>query len=98
MRKLLAVRTDRTNYVSYYQVTYAASFQEAAEKILRAEAEGCPFDELDIPASDEQKLWEFLDWMERRGRKYPFSVYGCNTFTFIRLRDKCRARGFHFNT
>lgn len=98
MRKMLSVRTEHGNYAPYYQVTYADSFMEAAEKILQAEEEGCPFDELDLPAGDEQKFWEFLNWMERRGRKYPFSVYGCNTFTFIRLRDKCRARGFHFNT
>ena len=98
MRKLLAVRSERTNYVSYYEVTYARSFPEAAAAILRAEAEGAPFDDLDLPVQDEAAFWEFLDWMARRGRKYPFSVYGCDTPTFLRLRDLVRARGFHFNT
>lgn len=98
MRKLLAVRSERTNYVSYCEVSYARSFEEAKELLLRAEQEGCPFDDLDLPVRDEAAFWGFLDWMERRGRKYPFSVYGCDPPTFLRLRDLSRARGFHFNS
>lgn len=98
MRKLLAVRSQPVNYASYYQVSYARSFAEAAAMILRAEAEGAPFDDLDLPVQDEASFFKFLDWMEDRSRKYPFSVYGCDTPTFLRLRDMTRARGFHFNT
>lgn len=98
MRTLLAVRTERGNYGTYYKVAYAPSFEAAKAMILRAEADGTPFDDLDLPVRDEAAFWDFLDWMERRGRKYPFSVYGCDTFTFLRLRDRSRAMGFHFNT
>jgi len=99
MRKLLAVRTQPVNYGSYYRVTYARSFEEAKEMILRAEAAGEPFEDLDLPVLDEGAFRAFLDWMEARGRKYPFSIYGeRSTAEFLRIRDNCRARGFHFNS
>lgn len=98
MTKLLAVRQNPTNYVSCYQVSYARSFEQAQEMILRAEQQGCPFDTLDLPVRDEESFWAFLDWMERRGKKYPFSIHGqLHGFQFIRIRDQARARGFHFN-
>ena len=37
MRKLLAVRSERTNYVSYYEVSYARSFEEAKEMLNKAD-------------------------------------------------------------
>ena len=40
---------------------------------------------------------EFLFWMERRGSRYPFSIFGCSTFQFMRIRDEARRRGFTFN-
>ena len=97
-RRHLAVMSPSTNYVSYYEVSFARSFGEAKAMILAAEAEGRPFESLDLPVSDEAAFREFLDWMERRGRKYAFSIFGFrNSFHFMAIAREARARGFHFN-
>ena len=99
LRKLLAVRPKSTNYVSYYEVHTAKSFQEAQAMIAAAEAEGAPFDDLDLPANDPPALWAFVDWMEARGTRYAFSIFDyCSIFDFIHVRDEARRRGFHFNS
>ena len=98
-RKLLAVRPKSINYVSYYEVHTAKNFQEAQTMIAAAEAEGAPFDDLDLPVDDRAAFWSFVDWMEARGTRYSFSVFGCRlTDDFMRIRDEARRRGFHFNS
>ena len=99
MYKLLAVMPERLNYLSCYEVTVADSFAQAKERIEQMESQGTPFDSLDLPAGDENRLWEFLNWMRATGRNYPFSVFGdLSTESFWALCEKCRSLGFHFNT
>ena len=99
MRKLLAVKPISTSYVPYYEVTTASSFAEAKALIQQAEQLHSPFDDLDIPASDEAAFWSFLDWMRNTGRNYPFSMFGCkSTPHFIRLCQEARRKGFCVNT
>ena len=99
MRKLLAVKPVSTRYGCQYRVSVAHSFREARLLIAQAEQTGEPFDDLDIPVSNEAEFWEFLDWMRKTGRNYPFSVFGCeDTHSFWKLCEKCRAMGFRFNT
>ena len=96
--KLLAVRPDRTNYLSCYEVSVAPSFEAAKLLLVRAEEAGAPFETLDLPVYDEKAFCAFLDWLEATGRRLPFSVFGCrSTRQFIRFRDEARRRGFHFN-
>ena len=99
MRKLLAVRPDRTEYLNDYDVTVAWSYPEAKRLILEAEERGRPFDTLDLCVRDKRAFREFLDWMEKRRRRYPFSIFGYRSDSeFIRIRDKARKRGFIFNS
>ena len=95
--KLLAVMPDTTDYPDRYEVTRAGSFDEAKQLILRAEESGEPFEALDLSVRDRHAFDEFLFWMERRGSRYPFSIFGCSTFQFMRIRDEARRRGFTFN-
>ena len=98
-RRLLAVMSPSTNYVPYYEVSTARSFEEAKLMIQQAEADGRPFDDLDLPVSDEALFREFLDWMEKRGRKYAFSIFGYkNPLRFQAIANEARARVFHFNS
>ena len=95
--KLLAVQQNSGNYAPFYEVTCADSYAEAKRLIVQAEEAGAPFDTLDLPVNPMGDFDEFLFWMERRGSRYPFSIFGCSTFQFIRIRDEVRRRGFTFN-
>ena len=98
-QKLLAVMPDRLNYLPGYDVSVAHSFEQAKSMILRMESQCTPFDTLDLPARDEKALWDFLNWMRRNCRNYPFSVFGCkDTKRFWKLCEECRSKGFIFNT
>lgn len=99
MRIILAVRPDSLNYLSYYDVHVAADYEEARSKIQYAESIGEPFDELDLNVSSENEFLAFLDWMDARGSKYPFSIFGyASNMLFMKVRDISRSRGFHFNS
>ena len=80
-----------------YEVSVARDYEDARSQIVRAEEEGNSFDALDLNVSDENEFWDFVSWMEDTGRTYPFSVFGCNTFKFVKIRVIVRSRGFHFN-
>lgn len=98
-RKLLAVMPQSTNYLNTYEVDVAASFEEAKRMIAYAEMCGAPYDDLDLPACDEKRFWQFVNWMEETDRKYSFSVFGVkDTKRFWKIAEKVRARGFHFNS
>ena len=97
--RMLAVMADNLNYLPCYEVSVAGSFEEAKIRIQAAEENGSPFDVLDIPAGDEKIFWDFLEWMHRSGRNYPFSIFGIgNTFNFMRIVRKARGQGFTVNT
>ena len=99
MRRLLAVKAADLNYVSYYTAELAHDYEEAKAMIEKAEADGAPFDDLDLCVRDEGEFWEFVDWMEMRGTKYPFSIFDYKSgLHFERIRDLVRKRGFHFNS
>lgn len=99
MRKLLAVMPEYTTYHPRYAVTVAHSFAQAKELLLQAELAGVPFDDLDLPVSDENAFWVFLEWMRGTGQNYPFSIFGCDdTDRFWSLVQKARAQGFYVNT
>ena len=66
--------------------------------IIRTEADGAPFDDLDLPVSDEEQFWKFVEWMEATQRRYPFSIFGCGSLQFMRIAGEVRRRGFHFNS
>ena len=94
--RLLSV-AGGNNYVSYVEVDHVRNFEEAKQQIEIAEKEEKPYKQLDLPAFDEERLWEFVDWMARRGTKYPFSIHtDRGFFQFIRIRDRARAMGFSF--
>lgn len=97
-RRLLAVTPVSTNYNSTVELTVASSFDKAKEMIVSAEEAGAPFDDLDLPVGDEAAFWEFVEWMEKRGRKYAFSIFGCDTPRFWQIAETVRGRGFHFNS
>ena len=85
------------DYLNIYEVSVAVSFGAARQMIEEAEAEGIPYDALDLRVDPEREFWRFIDWMEARERRYPFSVFGCrNTRHFIRIRDEARRRGLVF--
>ncbi len=95
--RMLAVRETETNYLPCFEVTYAASFDEAKKMIIEAEANHAPFDQLDLPVYDSDEFWEFIEWMESTERYYPFSIYGTNNpFVFTKIRNEARRRGFSF--
>ena len=97
MIRMLAVMPESANYNSFWEVAVARSFSEAKAMIEQAERAGAPFDDLDLPVRKKSAFWEFIDWMEARERRYPFSVFGCrNTRHFIRIRDEARRRGLVF--
>ena len=98
-RKLLAVMPQSTNYLSMFDLSIARSFEEAKRMMMSAEAQGCPYDDLDLPVSDEKRFWQFVEWMEETGRRYSFSVFGYkDTKHFCKIAEKVRDRGFHFNS
>ena len=98
-RKLLAVTPESTNYIGLYEVDIAHSFAEAKEMIIAAEDCGRPYDDLDLPAADEKKFWQFVDWMEKTGRRYAFSIFGiADAARFWKIAEQIREKGFHFNT
>ena len=98
-RTILAVQQRAADYLRPELVTEARSFEEAKEMIIRAEEIGQPFDDLDLPVRNEKQFWEFIEWMRKRGRKYPFSIHGYKgTRHFLVIRDRSRAMGFHFNS
>lgn len=98
-KKLLAVMPRSTNYVSYYDVEIAHSFQEAAERIQAAELRAEPYATLDLPVSDEEQFWCFVAWMEKTHRKYSFSIFGeKDVGHFCEIAQKVREKGFTFNT
>lgn len=91
------------DYPYHDKVDCANSFIEAQQMIIAAEQADDPYEGLDISAANEDMFWEFLDWMERRGRKYPFSIHNWVVpflmnyeSAFVRIRDECRRRGFVF--
>lgn len=87
------------HYHPDYDVTIAWSFSQAQDMILQAEKNGQPYHDLDLPVSDEKAFWQFVEWMERTDRKYPFSVFGCtNDVHFMKIAMIAREKGFHFNT
>lgn len=98
-RKLLAVRPHSLNYLEIYEVSSARSFDEAKRMIVDAEAEGVPFDALDLPVRDEKAFWAFLEWMRDTHRRYPFSIfdYGSN-LRFLHIRDRAAGMGFVLRT
>ena len=100
MRKLLAVRQTSVNYNPNCEVTYARSFEHAKEMIEREEMSGKPFDDLDLPISNERDFWKFVDWLEETYRKrYAFSIYGqISDKHFCEIAQEVRERGFHFNS
>lgn len=96
--KMLAVRKAVANYVSYYEVTYASTFEEAKEKIIEAELNNTPFDDLDLPVYNINDFWAFIDWLESTNRYYAFSIYGTEDYSlFEQICNIARNRGFHFN-
>jgi len=98
-QNLLAVMPDGLNYLPEYDVSVAKSFEQAKAMLRDMEERGTPFDTLDLPADDEKRLWEFLNWMKTTGRNYPFSVFGCKSDKeFWALCETCRKKGFQFNT
>ena len=97
--RLLAVAPKSTNYAPFYELSVSSSYEDAKEKIIAAEESGVPFDTLDLPIEDEALFWSFLDWMEKRGKKYSFSIHGrISTPKFCSIAEMVRARGFIFNT
>ena len=98
-RTMLAVQQRAADYLRPELVTEARSFEEAKKMIIRAEKIGQPFDDLDLPVRNEKQFWAFIEWMRKRGRKYPFSIHGYKGIRhFLMIRDKSRAMGFHFNS
>ena len=97
IRRLLAVKPQSMDYIHSYSVTAARSFEEAKAMILRAEAEGAPFDALDLPAYDRKGFKDFFNWMIKTNRKYPFSIFGYRgNAEFLRVREKARRSGIPF--
>lgn len=97
-RKLLAVQPDSIDYLDVLDVTFADSFDEAKVKIEQAEFAGRPFDDLELPVYDRFAFEDFINWMKSTNRRYAFSIFGYrDTEEFIRIRDKARKDGFHFN-
>ena len=95
--RLLAVQPRSLNYLDMYEVSVADNYEEAKIMIEEAEKKGQPFEHLDLPVRDIRRFWDFVDWMEKRHWRYPFSIFGySNTFQFIRIRDESRRRGFSF--
>lgn len=98
-RKMLTVMPESTNYVNTYQVDVAYSFEEAKEMIRLAELQGAPYEDLDLPVSDEARFWQFVEWMKETHRKYSFSIFGAKSDKdFWRIAEKVREQGFHFNS
>ena len=98
-KRLLAVNPPSTNYLHIYDVTVARSYDQAKQILQQAEEAGILFEALDIPASDEAKFWEFVEWMEKNGKKYSFSIFGIReTDRFWQIVETLRERGFHVNT
>ncbi|MBR5095460.1 MAG: hypothetical protein IK095_10210 [Oscillospiraceae bacterium] len=95
--KILAVRPVSRNYLPRYEVSVVQSFEEAKDMIIAAEGSGSPYDDLALPVDDEPAFMEFFAWMDKTGRRYPFSVHGQRSaLQFIRIRDLARSCGFHF--
>ena len=98
-RRLLAVMPASTTYLPTYDVDVAHSFEEAKKMILSAEMDGEPYADLDLPVYNEKSFWQFVEWMEKTNRKYPFSICGCkNEKQFRAVAEKARKKGFHFNS
>ena len=98
-RKLLAVMPQSTNYLNVFDVEIARSFNQAKDMIMDAENNGIPYDDLDLPVYDEKQFWQLVEWMEKTGRKYSFSIFGAkNEKHFYEIAEKARAKGFHFNS
>ncbi len=87
--RLLAVRPLSRNYSGNYHVTFTGSFAEA-ERMMRVQS----FDVLDLPADDENQLFDFLK--KCRGR-CAVCVHGVDDEKrFVKIRDKVREMGFEF--
>lgn len=96
---MLVVKPLSMNYSDFWKVSVAHSFEEAKRMIIAAEVFGNPYDDLDLPVDDEKTFWDFVTWMHQRGCRYPFSIFGQrSSLQFMRIRDKVRSMGFHFNS
>ncbi len=94
--RILAVMDDCKNYLDYYEVSYADSYEEAKIMIEKSEQAGTPYHSLNLNVKDEESFWEFLDWMNRRYRKYPFAIFGCHQLKWFMIKNKVKAQGFSF--
>ena len=96
-RRLLAVQPQSMNYPDYYEVSVAYSYPEAERMIEEAEKNGQAYDQLDLSVRDTVRFREFVDWMEGRQSKYPFSIFGyASPFLFSMIKNEARRRGFDF--
>ncbi len=94
--RMLAVMDDCKNYLDYYEVSYADSYEDAKRMIEKSEQAETLYDSLNLNVKDESAFWEFLDWMKRRGRRYPFAIFGCSQLKWLMVRNKAKAQGFSF--